>query len=108
MKREIIPDGYVTPEVKAYIERMLDDIEAAILTAQAVFVTRTIPDRAIAGLLYYVAEDLLKTDGSLLAEKGYWTWFPDETLDAQGYYEKVVLGSELNALEDRVAALEAP
>ena len=103
MQKEVIPDGAVTPEVKGYLDRMNNHIEDAILTSQGIFKVRDIPERPIAGVLYYLTTDLTE-----LITAGFWTWFLDDSLPAKGYWEKMVVGSELNALKDRVTALENP
>ena len=103
MQREIIPDGEVPEEVRAFIDRMNNHIEDAILTAQGIFRVRSIPDRPVPGVLFYLTEDVSET-----ITAGYWTWFLDNNLPDKGYWEKLVVGSELNALEERVSALEAP
>lgn len=98
------PSGEMTQELDTYFQRMWRNVGTGIDEATNVIQIREIPDRPVEGVLYYLLFDL--DIGN--ATKGYWIWIKDETDPDLGYWEKLVVGSELNALEERVAALEAP
>jgi len=95
MIKEVLPEGSLPEEVINYLDRMQDNIAAAIQTAQAVFVSRTVPDRAVSSLLYYLDEPLSDT-----IPAGFWTWFKDDSIPDKGYWTKLVVSSELNTLRD--------
>jgi hypothetical protein len=89
--------------LESYLIRILNHIEAAINDVDNVITTRSVPDKPRTGKIYYLSEDL---DNRIT--QGYWIWYQDSTLISNGYWEKFVVGSELNDLEARVSALEAP
>ena len=85
------PPGEMSPEMNAYFQRMWRNVEKGLEEATNVIQVREIPDRPVEGVLYYLLFDL--DIGN--ATKGYWIWIADETNPDAGYWEKLVVASEL-------------
>ena len=92
MNIEQAPPGELSPELNAYFQRMWINVERAIGEAQNIIPVREIPDRPIEGVLYYLMFDL--DIGN--ATKGFWIWFNDPELTDGGYWEKLVVGTEID------------
>ena len=91
MIKEPIPPGLVPEDVAGYLLRLMDNIEKAIASADKIVPVREIPEKPIEGIIYYLMFDIVDTN----ATKGYWIWFKDEDNPNAGYWEKLVVGSEI-------------
>lgn len=111
IKEQLPPDSF-SVDVIAYFQRMNLNVESAIAEVINIIPVREIPDRPIEGVLYYLLFNLPELDFN---SKGYWYWTTDDTYADGGFWEKLVVGSEISdlqaqidALEERVTLLETP
>lgn len=104
IKEQLSPDSF-SIEIISYFQRMNLNVENAIAEAVNIIPVREIPDRPVEGVLYYLQFDLPEVDPA--ATKGYWYWTIDSDHVAGGFWEKLVVSSEITDLQAQMDVLEA-